>query len=353
MNKFLIPILLMIFCMNACNCSNENEEKNDETENQNTESDFGKAIIIDSLHHTDFVATLGNTIPKNNNVIYAPTLLFAYNEIRKQMPDIHVAEDKGTEDIMKLNDSKSFKNSLDTNEYKTEISITDEEIKAKASFNIHLSFDPVLKSFPLYFKGERVEGFGMEYYDKELVKNINILYYQDDDNFIFSIRSKEDNNELIFVKGLLTADKSSLAKIISTYESYTMIGKDASKSKKDKWKYAFKDGENMEIPKLNFNLEKNYKTIEGQQIVSKNKWYDIIKAYQRTALKLDETGAIVESDAEMSACTAAIDSIPAPFEVFKHFILDNTFFLIIKHTDQLNPYFVMKVDNTELMKKLK
>ncbi|HEX6181639.1 MAG TPA: hypothetical protein VFZ47_10365, partial [Chitinophagaceae bacterium] len=71
-------------------------------------------------------------------------------------------------------------------------------------------------------------------------------------------------------------------------------------------------------------------------------------AYQRTGLILDEYGAVVESEV-----TYAVDSagaVPQP-EYPKNMLFNKIFYVIVKRVDKANPYFVMKVENSELLTK--
>jgi hypothetical protein len=100
---------------------------------------------------------------------------------------------------------------------------------------------------------------------------------------------------------------------------------------------------------IKFNIEKRYKTIEGQTFLFAGKEKIIEEAYQKTAFMLDENGVYIESNSRLGY--AALDSIglsqkPHP----KHLKFDKPFYIIIDHLNR-NPFFVMKVENAELLKK--
>jgi len=117
------------------------------------------------------------------------------------------------------------------------------------------------------------------------------------------------------------------------------------KTENNYWKYSIEDEDILSIPVINFNLEKNYESLEGNQLRSKDSKYHIETAYQRIALILDEKGAKVESEAEFAVATEEIEELPTP----KRLILDRPFLLVFKRTDTDNPYLVAWMNNNELM----
>ena len=317
------------------------------------ERSFPKVEKITDTSETDFVATLENNFSENKNIIYSPTMLFCWNEIKDKLTNVKLIEEKGINDFMILNNSNSFLNSMKKNEYKTEFSIDGENIVAKSFFNMQLTFEPNLQKldFPIYFKNNGVYAVGMSEWDEQLIKIVEIIYYKDDENFIFKIKPKEKNNEMIFVKGLGTEKMNSFQNVITKYEEFKNIGNIERNKNKLKWKYNFKEGETFEIPNIRFNFSKDYSTIVGKSFTSKESDFTVLIANQRTAFILDEKGAIIKSQAEMAAACTEADETEEIKEVFKYFRLNNTFYLIVKHNDQKNPYFVGKFENTKLMTK--
>lgn len=306
-----------------------------------------KVVDVDLLKQTDFVGTLENEIPINKNIIYTPTLLFAWNEIKTKFPDITLLEAENRGDLDKLHASTSFMNSLKKGEYKTDIKASANAIVAKANFDMDLKFVPELQipKKQFYFKFKRVEAFGMDEFDAELVKNIEILYFKDNENFIFKLKPKQKDHELIFVKGLI--NPKTLADVLSQANSYVDSGKIELKEQKNVWKFNLGKKETFLIPKLKFNIEKNYKSILGKKVEIDRIPYKFTTVYQRTGFILDQKGAYIESEAEIVLFTTSAQ--PDEIEIAQHLHLDDTFYIIIKHKDQKNPYFVMKVDNRELM----
>jgi serine protease inhibitor len=158
---------------------------------------------------------------------------------------------------------------------------------------------------------------------------------------------KDHEHEIILIKGLKNYNtlKTAIA------ESKTLIDKGITEVKQKKlvWKYEIKEADIFEIPCLKFNIETNYKTIEGQYFTTKNgKALKIETAYQRIGFILNEKGAVVESEAKIGVTEAEIDAEPSR-EHPKKMVFDRPFLILIKRIQQENPYFAMRVENAEVL----
>ncbi len=72
------------------------------------------------------------------------------------------------------------------------------------------------------------------------------------------------------------------------------LGKKEQKNTDIIWKYIITGDDMFSIPVIKFNVETNYKKIEGQSFTSNITKYSVDIAYQRTGFILDENGAVVE-----------------------------------------------------------
>ena len=66
-----------------------------------------------------------------------------------------------------------------------------------------------------------------------------------------------------------------------------------------------------------------------------------------TKFNMDEKGARVENEAVI----ALLENISLTDEKPKNFILDKPYWVVMQRTDSQNPYFILGVNNTELMDK--
>jgi hypothetical protein len=302
---------------------------------------------LDSLKQTDFVSTLENPISENKNVIYAPAFLFAWDKIKEELKSPIIVGSTNSLDFNLLNKSISHQSSLENNEYTATAEIVDGAIIAKAFFNKTNPFETKLQVLddPINFDKTKVSAFGMYYYNENVIKFTQVLYYKDDNNFILKLEPKDKQHEIILVKGL---DKyQTLKDAINLTNGLLVQGKKEQTDNKLIWKYQIAPEDIFAIPAIKFNIATNYKNVEGQNfLTSDRKKHTVEIAYQRTGFILNENGAVVESEAMVAVDSVGVEPI---ITHPKKMIFDKPFLIIIKRVDKKNPYFVMKVANTELL----
>ena len=334
-----ILIFTVFFALTSCNFSNKKSEP--------VWSDLPEVTSLDNLKQTGFVITLENPISENKNIIYAPAFLYAWDKIKEELKSPVIVGNTNSIDFNLLNKSISHQNSLTDNEYSATAEIVDGAIIAKAFFNKTLPFETKLQVLddPIHFDTTKVSAFGMYYYNEDAIKFTQILYYKDDNNFILKLVPKDNQHEIILVKGL--EKYQTLEDAIKLTNNLVTQGKNEQEDKKLLWKYQIVHEDIFAIPVIKFNIATNYKNIEGQSFsTSDNKKHSVELAYQRTGFIFNENGAVVESEAVVavdSASAAPIITHP------KKMIFDRPFLIIIKRADKTNPYFVMKVANAELL----
>lgn len=107
----------------------------------------------------------------------------------------------------------------------------------------------------------------------------------------------------------------------------------------------FGESDRLLIPKMNFSILRDYTELLGKRFVNATmQSYSISMAIQDIRFRLDERGAVLKSFAVIAAtpCSAPIDET-----VYLEF--DRPFLLCLKEKGIANPYFVMWVDNPELL----
>jgi len=301
---------------------------------------------INSFKRTEFVPTLESSISDSNNIIYASALLYAWDKVKQKINSQILLSDSNSFDFKKLNQSASFQNTLKEDEYSAEAQVSDDMIIARAFFHKSLPFPSKLQKIntPIIFDKNKVKAFGMETFDEAAIEFSEILYYKDDDNFIFRLNPKDSSHEIILIKGIRNI--VSFSDAIERIDSLIKSGNKEKTNSKESWKYSINETDVFAIPLIQFNIEKYYKTLEGQPFEVNNKKLYIAAAYQRTGFILNENGAIVESEAIMSTDTSAIEPVKTHP---KRMIFDKPFFIIVKRANSDNPYFMMKVENSELL----
>lgn len=331
--KFQKIVVLIIFSAIFISCINDRT--------------FPAVKNLSEFEKTQFIPTLEHTISKDKNAVYCTTLLFAWDEIRNQINAPLTISSKYA-DLQLLHNSTSFKNVLKSDEYEIEGAIEGALITAKAKFNKSLPFEIKLQSFnnKLRFDGQTVASFGVNGYDSyEQLKMVQIVYYKNDNNFIIKLLPKEKQHEIILFK----TDQSfnSIAEMKIEIDKLIEIGKTEKKNEKINWKYFYSAEDVVIIPKFNFNIETNYKSMEGNNFNADNRNFQLDVAWHRTAFILDESGAEVESESEI-AVTEEVE-VEAEKPKPKKMIFDKPFLVLLKRTDAQNPYFGLWTTNTELM----
>jgi hypothetical protein len=110
-------------------------------------------------------------------------------------------------------------------------------------------------------------------------------------------------------------------------------------------------GDELDIPKINFDITRDYTEIKtavtGVRKLGMTLPWIIIKALQNTRFQMDERGVRLRSDATMvGGCGAE----PPPRQ--RHWLVFyKPFLLMLKRRDASAPYFVLWVDNAELLVK--
>lgn len=334
-SKATFPVTILWLALNACKPSTHT---------------LPAVTSLNNFKQTAFVATLQNELPPDKNIIYAPTLLYAWHELKTEMVPDWAIPKNASADFVLLNSSKSFINSLNKNEYETKTDVSGTNVTAGAYFSIALPFAHSLDTVHagISFDNKRVLAFGRNPLNFNTNNPAKILYYKDDDNFILKLIPKDTQHEIILVKGLKKT--ATFYDVLKQTTDWITASKGEQKTKETAWKYEFSEADSFAIPTISLNLETHYKTLEGQSFFSRGKQYVLQTVWQRTAFRLDENGAIVESE----VVVAAADSASSPGKIHpKNMVFDKPFFIIIKKVDKTNPYCMMRIKNAELLTQLK
>jgi hypothetical protein len=331
---FILNFLLLTSCKNST---------------KNKWSEFPEVINISKLQQTQFAPTLESPIDRNKNVVYAPALLYAWDEVRQKLDGSIKLADSNSREFKLFNQSTSYKNSLTKDEYSAEAEIISNEIIARAFFNKTLPFPAKLQKIDdgLVFNKAKVAAFGMQSFDEEAVKFTQILYYKEDDHFVLRLIPKDVQHEILLVKGI--GNVTTLSEAVKKTNEIIGVGMREKSDPKISWKYSLNEIDIFSIPAIKFNIENDYRDIEGQVFKTDKGNYFVETAYQRTGFILNENGAIAESHA-LIATTDSAETEPIKIEP-KRMIFNKPFFVIVKRRESKNPYFVMYVQNNELLTK--
>lgn len=309
---------------------------------------FPKVKKLKALKSSDFLLTLEHHLSRNKNSIYCSSFLSAWDEIR-DLIKTPLEIDSSMHDLYLVNKSKSHLNALLKSECTVTTNVTGGLIMVRASFQKPLPFEEKLTAkTELAFNEEKVESFGAIGYSHEASETIQIIYYANDNDFILNLKPKNKEHEIIL--SMSPNQFNSMTEIKLDIERRAKIGRDEREHYPHKWwKFILNEEDEVAIPKLQFNIETNYPTLEGKTFKSGSTLFQLSKAYQRTAFLLDEKGAKIESEGigevVFEEPVQEVDEKTKP----KKMRCDKPFFLMMKRTDTDNPYFGIWVANTELM----
>ncbi len=170
---------------------------------------------------------------------------------------------------------------------------------------------------------ENVEYFGIIKENDEIRDQIKVYYYNDENDFAIKLITK-NNDEVIVIKN---------PKGETFEEIYNNI--------KGKVTTDFNSDDNFMMPKINFNVLREYNELENKEIETIDGIYTIEKAIQSIKFSLDEKGGKVKSEAGMDVkfeTTASNKKI-------RNFYVDDTFALLLKESNKEKPYFALRVDD--------
>ncbi len=406
--KWLAKASLIFLCLSlhAAGCSSDEPEK--------------PLLQIDSteLKKTLFTSHMEEAIKPGRSLLYCSTFQIAWNELKDNIikEDIHLVDEPPM--VKFLNKSLSTKSDISADCYvamagfgrdgildKINKALRDkfgeespvvsenlqpEWILAYAYLCKNLEFKDAFENLdkPIAFTSADeatagVKAFGIEeYYEcskhNKLAKQVEILDYEDDSDFILKLKSTSAKDEIILAKvkpeeTLLKTIESvqvriesaknrppvDIEKVSEAVEKYHEL---ASQGKKELWseehKKLIEDYENqvkkagssslneddtLQIPKLDFDLKHLYSELHGKHFVNKSyEGYWIAEAVQTVRFRLDEKGVLLKSEARI-VCGA--ESMTGP----KRLVFDRPFLLYLKEKGAKYPYLAIWVGNTELM----
>jgi hypothetical protein len=293
---------------------------------------FPKVKNVKELAKTDFVPTLETSFDTELNNIYGVTIPLAWQEIKKEIraPITHFS----CTELEELNSSKGFINALQPEEYETTIEINGDEITAKAIFKKSLPFKEPMTKFVdgLKFDKSEVESFGFW----GNCRDAKLNYFQNENNFSISLFPRNEDHEIILIMNHGRQNRysnfSDFLKVIDLAKNQNVY---------------FNDIDKVQIPIIEFNLEHDFDQLIGCQFRSDISDFQVAKVYQRNAFILDEKGAAVESEAEISVEEAEEVLVKPRIMIF-----NKPFVIFLKRKDSDNPYFGVYIANDELLKKI-
>ncbi len=214
------------------------------------------------------------------------------------------------------------------------------DIISYAYFLKEVMFPVAFRPQTVTFMDKDVEGFVA---DANSYQNVYLVDYQDDDHFIIALKLKDNKDQLFLAKGY---PLNSPEEVVSSLRKKTQPTSELREipgkviNKKDIF----------EAPKLHLDFNREYKQMIGQKIKnSKLKGYMISVMQEVIKFDMDEKGARVENEAVIGMITSAGPNAYTP----KKLILDKPYWVLMKRSDSNNPYFLLGVKDTSILKPLR
>ncbi|MEI6627466.1 MAG: hypothetical protein WCL61_02630 [bacterium] len=207
------------------------------------------------------------------------------------------------------------------------------DIISYAYFVKAVKYQDVFTKKDFDFNGEKVEGFYADNIQQST--NVQIIKYESDDKFIIKLRLKDNSDELILAKGYdMTNPQNAVDEVVANDKA---------------WLPEMGERDNFEAPKLKLDYSRDYVEMINKYLANKGfENYYIAQMYENIKFDMDEAGAKVENEAVITmALGARVDEVKP-----KNLTLNKPYWIVMKRSDSQNPYFILGVNNTELMKRV-
>lgn len=326
----------------------------------NVESVYEKKELKETKG-VEVVPTLSDKISKDTS--WCPTFQLIWNDFKNDIVKQNIKFDKKLDMLDNLNKEDFTKNDISDSYYYKIYGRKNLELKSKIENAIKEKFnqksdildqfdwsndaldsgEDVIDRYFLYsmlyrefefnkkfdtfndkFKDiKNVEYFGI-IKESNLIRNqIKVYYYNNENDFAIKLITK-NNDEVIVIKN---------PKGETFEEIYNNI--------KCKETTDFNSDDNFMMPKIDFNVLREYNELENRKIETIDGIYTIEKAIQSIKFSLDEKGGKVKSEAGMDVKfeTTASD------KKIRNFYVDDTFALLLKESNKEKPYFALRVDD--------
>ena len=328
-----------------------------------------------ALARTVIVPTLEVPVTGGTNVIWCGTLQLAWNELRAlageeirmehQDPAVD-ALNRGTLVQADLDretyvtaatraDDRALRNLHEQVRKKFRGAITPELIPAPNSLPedafvlyailfANLPFDTAFKRLtrPFDFGGTPVAAFGTEgdlgspLQARKIRAQVNVLDVRGADDFVIELKTKRKRHQLILAK---VPPERTLEKTAQSVLARVVPAQPPSRPS------AYK---HLLVPIADYDLSRPYNELTGRPLIAREPTLNnnpLVSVVQSIRFKLDESGAVLKSEARIcvEACKE-VSKIEPPDLIF-----DKPFLVLLKCTASDKPYFAMWVDNAEIL----
>jgi len=327
----------------------------------------------DSLKQTSFVPTLDSPCPENKNVIWCSSFQLAWNQMKDDVISAPIQVVGAEVLAARLNAAEQSADDLESRSFYVAAGRINQGIINRiekdmaAKFPSHslpdfsyiaaypkglLAYSYLIANVPFEYPYRQVRndfiftdsqgietnvgafgawGFGQRY--KKMREQAEILYFIEDYNEpVSDLQIKE------FAIDLCKHSKpyQVVAAVIEPKDSLIQSLDYIHNQIAD-----FKQSDNVDVlmvPEMFWEIDHRFEDLIGKIVSNADPPMPIVEAKQSIKFKLDRYGAILESEA-----TFAVSAIP------RYFMFNRPFLVYMKKRDCEQPFFVMWVDNAELL----
>lgn len=308
-----------------------------------------------------------NTQSTAQNRIWVGTFQLVWNELTDKIVKAPVKFlDFDSQMANNLNQKQFKKSNLNEKSYYVKSGIVSPALKAEIEKNIKSKFhetSDILKMFDFTYNPEKIFVYAMlkkdfrftNAFDKlatgnfgnsqekvkyfgindnsnpKLYKNVNVLFYNDDNDFAVKLYTKGKDEVLLY----RTNDDKTFDKY------YAELNDKTAKYSGDK---NFVKNDTLTIPDIKLYQETSFNELEGHQIVGTNMQID--KTIETVDFRMNNKGVKLKSEAAIMLRCMSL----APRDG-RDFTFNNNFVLFLIEKDQNTPYYAMKISDVATINK--
>jgi len=212
-----------------------------------------------------------------------------------------------------------------------------EDIISYAYFLKEIKYQFAFTRQDMRFSDKPVQGFRAT---GDSSDNVYILAWENADKFLIGIKLQDNNDQIFLAKGYPMDKPDEVVKALRA--------KAPAQQNKDYSLGSAMDARDIfQAPMLHLEHERRYDEMIGKRIKNKKfTAYQIAVMQEIIKFDMDEKGARVENEAIIGLITSVGPKAYKP----KTMILDKPYWVMMKRYDSNNPYFLLGVNNTSLMK---
>ena len=184
---------------------------------------------------------------------------------------------------------------------------------------------------------DNVKYFGIDSLtNKSDDKQLDVLYYENEDNFAIEIETKNDDKIVLVRKDAFETNFNDIYKSV--------------KSKADSYEgsTAFEAVDEFKMPNLEIDVLRNYEELTGAKFTAPKADGIINAAMQTIKFNIDEKGGSIKSEAVMDVTFTSAIMTPEEMPKPRYFYCDDEFVMFLVEDGKDNPYFAVKVDDITL-----